>query len=213
MTVIESPTSESPARRRRDAEENRAALLTAAGAVLNRDPDASLDAIAAEAGLSRRAVYGHFATRDELVRSLLAHGASRVLTAVDEITHPEPLVRLALIGVRLWREVEAVRVMAQFAVRGPHQHEIAAALEPLRHRVRATVDDGVSDGSVRTDIPSALLARLIEGAALTVLDEAARTRIDGPTGQRLVALSVLAIAGLDAATADALVARTPELRA
>ncbi|QEO09122.1 TetR/AcrR family transcriptional regulator [Protaetiibacter larvae] len=211
MTLIESGA---PTRtRRRDAEENRLALLAAAGVVLNRDPDASLDAIAAEAGLSRRAVYGHFATRDELVRSLLAHGASRVLAAVDDVEHPEPLVRLALIGVRLWREVEAVRVMAQFAVRGPHQHELALALEPLRDRVRRTVDEGIAASTVRSDIPPALLARLIEGAALTVLDEAARTPLDGALGERLVALSVLAIAGLDAASASALIARIPELSA
>lgn len=200
-------------RRRRDAEENRAALLEAAGAVLNRDPDASLDAIAAGAGLSRRAVYGHFATRDDLIRSLLAHRVSRLLAATEQVENPDPAALLALIGVRMWREVEAVRVMAQFTVRGPYQHELAYALAPLRDRVRHAVTVGASTGRIRDDIAPDTLARLVEGAVLSVLDEATRSAIDVPTGERLVALSVLAILGFGAADARALIAEIPGLHA
>ena len=199
--------------RRRDAAQNRDALLAAARTVLNRDPDASLDAIATEAGLTRRAVYGHFATRDELVRELLALGATRVAAALDGIQHPDPLVRLALIGSRLWAEVASVRVMAQFAVRGPFQADIAAALAPLRASVLGTVRAGVATGRIRDDIPAEQLARLIEGAALSVLDEATRSELDVPAGTRLVTLSVLSLAGLSAADAYALISSTPELDA
>ncbi len=197
--------------RRRDAAQNRDALLAAARTVLNRDPDAPLDAIATEAGLTRRAVYGHFATRDELLRELLALGATRVVAAIDEVAHPDPLVRLALIGSRLWAEVASVRVMAQFAVRGPFQADIAAALVPLRASVLATVRAGAASGRIRDDIPAEQLARLIEGAALSVLDEATRSQLDVPAGARLVTLSVLSLAGLSAADAYALMASTPEL--
>lgn len=200
-------------RRRRDAEENRAALLEAAGAVLNHDPDASLDAIAAGAGLSRRAIYGHFATRDDLIRSLLAHRVSRVLAATEQVEHPDPAALLVLIGVRMWREVEAVRVMAQFTVRGPYQHELAFALAPLRDRVRHAVTVGAASGRIRDDIAPETLARLVEGAVLSVLDEATRSAIDVRTGERLVALSVLAMLGFSAADARALIAEIPELRA
>jgi AcrR family transcriptional regulator len=57
-------------RRRRDAEVHRGALLDAGLAALVADPDAGLDAVAAAAGLSRRTVYGHFASRDALVAAL-----------------------------------------------------------------------------------------------------------------------------------------------
>ena len=197
--------------RRRDAEQNRLALLAAAGTVLNRDPDASLDAIAGAAGLSRRAVYGHFATRDDLIRSLLAHRVSTVLAAVERIEHPDPPTLLALIGVTLWRQVESVRVMAQFALRGPFQHELAFALQPLRDRVRHAVTVGEQTGRVRDDIDAPTLARLVEGSVLSVLDEATRSPMDAATGERLVALSVLGILGFDAASARELIATTPEL--
>jgi len=198
--------------RRRDAEQNRLAILRAAGTVLNRDPDASLDAIAGAAGLSRRALYGHFATRDDLIHSLLAHRVSEVLAAVERIEHPDPPTLLTLIGVTLWRQVESVRVMAQFALRGPFQHELSYGLQPLRDRVKHAVTVGAQTGRIRDDIDPATLARLVEGAVLSVLDEATRFPMDAATGERLVALSVLAILGYDAAGARALIAETPELR-
>ncbi len=204
-------TLDAPARgRRRDAEENRSALLAAAGTVLNRDPDASLDEIAAEAGLSRRAVYGHFATRDALVRSLLARGVDRVLAAALQVEHPDPPALLALIGVRLWREVESVRVLARFTVRGPFQHELAFSLAPLRDRVRHIVTVGAATGRIRDDIEPEVLARLVEGAVLSVLDEATRSALDVTAGDRLVALSVLAMLGFGTAEAHALLATVPE---
>ena len=196
---------------RRDATENRAALLEAARVVLNRDPDAGLDTIAAEAGLTRRAVYGHFANRDALMLELVERGTSRVAAALVAVDHPQPLVRLALIASRMWQEVDAVRVMTLFAVRGPFQAQVADRLRPVRRHLSDTVRAGARHG-VRTDIPVDTLARLIESAAISVLDEARRTRMSATAGRRLAMLAVLAIAGLDAAAANRLIDETPELR-
>jgi AcrR family transcriptional regulator len=196
---------------RRDATENRQALLTAAKAVLNRDPDASLEAIAAEAGLSRRSVYGHFATREALVGEVVALGVARVADALTQVRHPDPLVQLALIAAELWREVEDVRVMAMFAVRGPLIEVVTDALRPLRARVLESVRDGAADGSIRTDIDAVFLARLIESAAIAVLDESNRRPIDSETGRRLAMLAVLSCAGLGWREADRLIDSTPEL--
>ena len=112
-----SPRSRAP---RKDAAENRSALLEAAVRLLNRDIDASLEAIAAEAGLSRRAVYGHFATRDDLVREVLVRGAERIGASILPIEHADARVEIALYGATLWREVRHASVTAEFAVRGPH---------------------------------------------------------------------------------------------
>jgi AcrR family transcriptional regulator len=196
---------------RRDATQNRAALIAAARVVLNRDPDAGLDAIAAEAGLTRRAVYGHFANRDALLRELVEQGTSRVAAALVAVDHPQPLVRLALIASRMWQEVDAVRVMTLFAVRGPFQAQVAARLLPVRRHLAETVREGARRG-VRSDIPAETLARLIESAAISVLDEAGRTRMSAAAGRRLAMLAVLAIAGLDAAAANRLIDETPALQ-
>ena len=196
---------------RRDAVENREALLAAARVELNLDADASLEAIAARAGLSRRSVYGHFATRDELLRELITLGAARVAGAVVGVDHADPLVRLALIASRLWREVDDIRVMAVFAVRGPLKGHTADALAPLRARVVAAIVEGVAAGSVRSDIPAARLARLVEDAALSALDEASVDGMPAADAHRLVMLLVLSTAGLSAPQAAELIDTHPEL--
>ncbi|NEM91899.1 TetR family transcriptional regulator [Galbitalea soli] len=196
---------------RRDAIDNRAAILDAARLLLNQDPDASLEAIAAAAGLSRRSLYGHFANRDELLRVLLDLGAVRVVDALASVSHADPVVRLALIASRLWGEVETVRVMALFAVRGPFKGHTATRLEPLRTRVRAAVEEGQSSGALRVDLPADRLARLVESAALAVLEESALSPLDAAAGHRLVMLNVLGTVGLGWREAGELIDAHPEL--
>jgi AcrR family transcriptional regulator len=181
---------------RRDAAENREALITAARALLNRDPSASLEAIAAEAGLSRRSVYGHFANRDELMLELVTIGSRRVAAALEGLSHPDPVLRLALIGARLWREVESVRVMAVIAVRGPLASRTVEALAPVRRSVRDAIAEGQKRGMLRTDLAAPLLARLVEDSALTVLEESTEHPLGSREGHRLVMLMTLAVVGL-----------------
>jgi AcrR family transcriptional regulator len=183
------------ARTRRDATENRAALILAARVMLNRDPESSLEAIAAEAGLSRRSVYGHFANRDELLRELVLTGALRVATALDSISHPEPAVRLALIAAHLWKESDEIRVMAVIAVRSPLKRYTDDALRHLRATVLATVEAGRDAGVVRTDIPAARLARLAEDGLLTVLEESTRAPLTNEEGHRLAMQMILSTIG------------------
>lgn len=196
---------------RRDAAENRAALLAAARIELNLDPDAPLEAIAARAGLSRRAVYGHFSTRDDLLRELIVLGVARVAGALAGVDSPDPVVRLALIASRLWHEVESVRVMAVFAVRGHLQRQTAEGLEVVRANVVHAISHGVDSGAMRADIPVPRLARLVEDAVLAGLEESARDRIAASDGHRLVMLLALGTVGLSAAQAADLIDSHREL--
>jgi AcrR family transcriptional regulator len=195
IRLIDVPTSaaRSP---RRDATENRAALLDAARLVLNKHPDASLEAIAAGADLSRRAVYGHFASRDDLLRELVSLGSRRVATSLASITHPDPVVRLTLIASRLWHEVEDIRVMAVFTVRGALKQHTDDALRPLRRMVLDTIGEAAGGGAIRDDIAPDRLARLMEDAMFAVLEEATEHPLPEEEGHRLVMLAVLGAVGL-----------------
>jgi AcrR family transcriptional regulator len=196
---------------RRDAAENREALLTAAAAALAASPDASLEAIAADAGLSRRAVYGHFANRDELILALIDRGAARFNAVAAEVDHPDASVALALLGTRLWHAIEHVRLLARIALREPYVDRVAEAVAPVRARLGELVARGAADGTVRSDIRPSVLARLIEEAAIAVLVEAAARELDDEEGRRLVMLAVLGTAGLSWREAGALIAANPEL--
>jgi AcrR family transcriptional regulator len=202
---------------RRDAAENRETLLLAAATVLDRDPGASLEAVATEAGLSRRALYGHFATRDDLLRELALHGAARINAALLPAGESpaagsddhDPARRLAAVGARLWDEVDHVRTMALTTVRGPQAHLVGDALLPLRRHVRAIVEAGVASGDFRDDIEARTLSRLIESAAISVLDESTRHDVSSDEGRRLVVLSVLSMAGYSAADAGRILRSLP----
>jgi AcrR family transcriptional regulator len=205
-------TSESSQRPlRRDAEENRLALLNAAIVALGDDADASLEAIAAAAGLSRRAVYGHFANRDELVAAAIERGAVRLTAATADVERSDARVSLALLGSRLWDAVEQMRAMASLAVRGPSITVVATALAPVRSRLRTIVEAGVADGTLRRDVPPASLSRLIEQAAIAVLLEATSSGLTREEGHRLVMLMALSTGGLSWRAAAALIDATPEL--
>jgi AcrR family transcriptional regulator len=196
---------------RRDAAANREALMAAAVRLLHRDPAVPLEAIAAEAGLSRRSVYGHFATRDDLVREVTLRGAARIGAAAMPAPSDDPVVQLAELGARLWAEVEHVRVLAQLTVRGPLMRDVGTALAPLRAFLLETVRRGVAEGRMRDDVRDDTLAHLVEGSALAVLDEAAVRDLDRDEGHRLVMLAVLGMVGLGWREAGELIRSTPAL--
>jgi AcrR family transcriptional regulator len=183
-------------------------LLQAASAIVSRDPGASMDAIARAAGLSRRAVYGHFADRDALLTELIRSGADRFNEIAEHLDDADAPVSLALLAVRLWREAAQVQLAASLALDDAHVAETATALRPLRRRLLAIVHAGQVAGTVRTDIDTALLARLIEEAARTAI-----TRMDAasPDARTVAVKAVLGIAGLSWRESAALLAAHPEL--
>jgi AcrR family transcriptional regulator len=196
---------------RSDATANREALLSAARRELNTDPSASLETIAASAGLSRRSVYGHFASRDDLVRELIATGAVRVSDAIDRDKRDDPVLDLVVIATNLWHGVASIRVMALFAVRGPFQRLTVDALQPLRDRVLDDIVRGQRIGSIRDDIDAHTLARLVEEGALAVLDEATTASLSVENGYSIVARIVLSLLGLGWREANAYIESHEEL--
>ena len=200
-------------RPRRDATANREALLAAAADALGEASDAPLERITSAAGLTRRAFYGHFANRDELVVAVIDVGAARLNAIAAETDAPHAPTAIALLGARLWGAVEHVRLLAGMAVREPYATHAAEALTPVRERLRALVERGVAEGTVRPDIRADVLARLIESAAIAVLLEAAVTGIADLEGRRLVMLAVLGTAGLSWQDSADLIDTAPALAA
>jgi AcrR family transcriptional regulator len=194
---------------RRDATLNRAALVEAAQTLFARDPHASIDAIARAAGLSRRAVYGHFTDRDELVRELITTGAERfnAIAAQADASGDVPLA-LARLTARLWSEAAHVQVAAALALDDAHVEHTAAVLAPLRRRLVDLVRAGQDAGSLRTDIAAPTLARLVEEIARMVI-----ARLDASSGEAssLAVRTVLGTVGLSWRETDALIESHPLL--
>lgn len=76
--------SGSEARKRRaDAQRSAESVVGAAIQVLNRDPDASMGAIAAAAGVTRQTVYAHFSSREKLLRAVMEHLTAEAVAEID----------------------------------------------------------------------------------------------------------------------------------
>jgi len=195
-------TTASPRRPRKDAASNRVDILAAAAATIARDPHASIDAIARAAGLSRRALYGHFDDRDALLRAMILGGAERFNALADGVEDAGPApVALARLASTLWDGAAGVQFAAAVALDDSHIAETAAVLTPVRQRVLALVTRGREEGTIRTDMPAVTVARLIEEAARTVI-----TRLDTsrPEAASVAVRAILGVAGLSWREADAI---------
>lgn len=200
--TISSP----PRRPRRDAAANRAGILRAAAAELAADPSASIDQIARAAGLSRRALYGHFDDRHALLTELIASGAARFNVIAASVTDEDAPLALARLTAALWNEAAHMQVAAALALDDTHLEGTAAALAPLRRKLAAIVRTGQEEGTLRTDLAAPTLARLVEETARLAV-----SRIDAssPAATDLAVRAVLSIAGLSWREADALIAAHP----
>ena len=202
-------TITAPLRRpRKDAAANRAGILRAAATTLAVDPSASIDQIARAAGLSRRALYGHFDDRQALLTELIAAGAQRFNTVAASLDEPHPPLALARLTAALWTEAAHVQVAAALALQEAHLEQTATALAPLRRALVGVVRAGQDDGTLRVDMAAPTLARLIEETA-----RAAVSRIDAssPIATSIAVRAVLSIAGLSWRESEALLNAHPDV--
>lgn len=142
--------------RRAVAERNLEAILDAAERLLARHAQASIAAVAGEAGVSRVTVYAHFATREDLLEALVERAVERAsagLEAVrpDDGPAPEALERMIDAALReLGHHVAIAQAAAvelnPAALRRAHEVSLAAA--------RRLVDRGRDSGEFRTDLPA-----------------------------------------------------------
>lgn len=72
-------------RQRADARRSIAAVLDASITLLGRRPDASMDEIAAAAGVSRQTVYAHYPSRDALLQAVTRHITAEVASGLGDL--------------------------------------------------------------------------------------------------------------------------------
>jgi AcrR family transcriptional regulator len=193
--VVAQPAP-APRAPRADARRNVEAILRAAETCLARDPEATVAAIAAEAGVGRVTLYGHFPSRADLVGAVFAEAvrsAEQPLSQVD--TDGDPVDGLRALVSSSWRVVHrfrsilaaAERELSPADVRGHHDAHLA--------RLSALLERGRASGAFRTDVPTGWLAATCMSLMHTAAAEVSAGRLADADAEYAVVETVLAACG------------------
>jgi TetR/AcrR family transcriptional regulator, mexCD-oprJ operon repressor len=168
------------------AERNVAAILDATEELLQRRGQASMSAVAAQAGVSRVTVYAHFPTWDALLEAAVERAVRQTMTvlhAADLDTGP-PVQALERMLAAAWQHLARYGAMAQAVAEQLNPEAVARTHQAAQQAIGALLARGQADGSFRTDLPAGWLVTsciaLIHSCAAEVRagrvgqDEAAR---------------------------------------
>jgi TetR/AcrR family transcriptional repressor of mexCD-oprJ operon len=171
------------------------AILDAGERCLARNPDASVGDIAAEAGLGRVTIYGHFKSRPVLIEAITRRALAAANEAVANVDltgdRVEALTRLV---DALWH----VTARSSFLVVAAERALPAAVLAeahtgPLQHRVEQFFRDGQASDDFRADLPVSWFIAAFHSLLHAAVTETHAGRLDAAEGPRVVNAAILGV--------------------
>ncbi len=131
--------------------------------------------IAAEAGVSHGLLYHYFASKDEVLETIIRENWTLLLEALREVETSgkpadEQLRLVVAIMLRSWRfQPDVVRVLVREVGRGP---QLEARVDELREAfivIRRIIEQGQEAGTVRADVGARYAAWVLYGAVEEIL--------------------------------------------
>ncbi len=166
--------------RRAVADRNIEAILDAAERLLERGGQATISAVATEAGLSRVTVYAHFPTREQLLKAV-AERAIRLATVeteaarLDEGSAADALDRVVALS---WRVLDRHQAMARATAEQLSSDDRRRLHETLLAGFRRLVDRGREQGCFRSDLPPEWLVASFYALIHAASDEVRAGRLE-----------------------------------
>jgi AcrR family transcriptional regulator len=163
---------------RADAQRNRDRLLEAAVSAFSREgPDATLDAIAKDAGVGIGTLYRHFPTREALVEAAYRNELARLCDAVSDLLRAMPPDD----ATRAWMDrfvdyMTTKRGMADVlrAVIASGGNPFAQSRDRLVGAITALLQAAAAAGTIRPDIEPADVLASLSGVSLAAGEPAQR---------------------------------------
>lgn len=179
--------------RRATAERNVESILDAAESLLRRRAQASIAAVAKEAGVSRVTVYAHFPTREDMLEAVVAR-ATRAATASIEDARPgdgNPIEALdRVIGVS-WDQLERHEAVRRAASEELSSEAISRSHQSAARTLRRLIERGRRAGAFRDDMPVQWLLASCFALLHAAADEVRAGRIKREAAREAVRTSVL----------------------
>ncbi|GAA0211188.1 TetR/AcrR family transcriptional regulator [Saccharothrix mutabilis subsp. mutabilis] len=180
-------------RRRADADRSAAAVLRAALALLAERPNASVEDIAAAAGVSRQTVYAHFKTRDALIGAVIDAVTAEVTSELDNARLDEGPAADALLRLLdvSWNALRRNPVLLHLsAPEGDHARHV-----PVVDHLHRVLARGQESGEFTADAPIPWLAKAIVVLGHAAGEEVAAGRMSLDEMPSTLADSVLRLCG------------------
>ncbi|MEW2429138.1 TetR/AcrR family transcriptional regulator [Micromonospora sp. NPDC047644] len=156
-------TGSADRQRRADARRNSSAILDAAVRLLDAQPDASLDAIASAAGVTRQTVYAHFPSREHLMAAVVRRITDEAVAAMDAAdpdngSATDALIRVLEAGAQTAGRYPAlIQQIASLPV-SPNVDEERHA--PVAERINRVIRRGQTSGEFDKELPAGWLATI-----------------------------------------------------
>ena len=159
--------------KRADAVRNIERALDAAVTCLSARPNATMAEIAKQAGIGRVTLYGHFASRAELIDAVVARVVERGDEALAQVDlDGDPRAALERLIRSSWRLVDEARTVIAAAEAELPAERIRSLHDSPAARVQALIERGRDDGAFRDDTPVtwqiAVLHQVLHGAGAEV---------------------------------------------
>jgi AcrR family transcriptional regulator len=191
--VTGTRTQEHGAAKRADARRNIAAILDAAQECLITDPDASISDIAKRAGVGRVTLYGHFASRAELIDAVFTRAVTDSDQALDSVDiDGDPREALNRLVAASWKIIDRFRSLLLAAQNHIPAERIRAAHDLPMRRVRRLIERGQKEGMFRDDLPLSWLVAVYHSVVHGAAGEVAAGRIADDDAAALIAIILLA---------------------
>ncbi|MEV2226671.1 TetR/AcrR family transcriptional regulator [Nocardia vinacea] len=188
--------------KRADARRNIAAILDAAQECLAADPDANISDIARRAGVGRVTLYGHFASRADLIDAVFTRAVTDSDQALDSVDiDGDPREALSRLVAASWKIIDRFRSLLLAAQNHIPSERIRAAHDLPMRRVRRLIERGQKESIFRDDLPLSWLVAVYHSVVHGAAGEITAGRIADDDAATLITTTLLAAyAPLGAAT-------------
>jgi AcrR family transcriptional regulator len=174
------------------AEQNVDAILDAVEELLDQRGQASISAVAKQAGVSRVTVYAHFPTWQALLEAAVERAVRRTMAALQaaSLDQGPPVRALERMMAGAWQHLARYGAMAQAVAEHLGPDAVARTHQAAHQAIGALLDRGRADGSFRADVPAGWLVTACVAVIHACAAEVRAGRIDERDATRILTVTV-----------------------
>ncbi len=174
------------------ADRNVDAILDAAEELLDERGQASISAVARQAGVSRVTVYSHFPTWQALLEAAAERAVRRTMAALHAASLEDgpPVQALERMIAAAWQHLARYGAMAQAVAERLSPDAVTRSHHAAHQAIGALAERGRADSSFRTDVPAGWLVTACIAVIHACAAEVRAGRIDENDAARILTITI-----------------------